>query len=384
MTGQADSRQSARVVFWFALAVIGIEGLAYAIVLPHLPLVVGSRAPWWSVGLLLGSYSIAQFFMLNPIARAAQRYGVRPVIVGCLTGTALGLVLMAVSTNYWVLLASRIIDGASAGTVAVVTAVALSWFDSGEWVQRLGKLNAIRGGTVLAGILTTAGLGLALDDSVRALQTAAWVGVGLTVAAVVAVSGLRLGGLRRDSRGADTVPLEPSRALTSHVAAQAGQAGVLVVAPALGYVSAGMTASLIAPASAIVGLAVGQVVLARRIHASRLAVALTAICLIGGALAVPFESTVLVGLAMLGMGIGAAVPNAQSRLLRRLMRHGCSDLEANATSARAAVIGQIAGPIAGYLALALRALAASSFVAGLGLSGLPWRSGSYPRAPRAR
>lgn len=99
MKGQAEARQSARVVFWFALAVVGIEGLAYAIVLPHLPLVVGAQAPWWSVGVLLASYSITQFFMLNPIARAAERYGVRPVIVGCLTGTALGLALMAVSTT---------------------------------------------------------------------------------------------------------------------------------------------------------------------------------------------------------------------------------------------------------------------------------------------
>ncbi len=167
-----------------AAAILGIEGLAYAMVLPHLPVVVGERAAWWAVGVLLAGYSIAQFIMLTPITNAARRYGVPIVVSTCLLGTTVGLVLTALSTDYWILLAGRLIDGLSAGTIVVVTAAHLRFVDQSEWTTALGRLAAVRGAAILIGIFIAAGVGLMASDPGDALRATAWIGAALPLLAI--------------------------------------------------------------------------------------------------------------------------------------------------------------------------------------------------------
>ena len=130
---------------------MGIEALAYSVALPHLPVVVGRNAPWWAVGLLFGGYSVMQFVAIGPIGRLAERHGVRRVTAACLVGTAVGLMMTALSTNYWILLGGRLVDGVSAGTVVVVTTSVLARVPRAEWTHTLGLLSGVRG---------TAGLGV--------------------------------------------------------------------------------------------------------------------------------------------------------------------------------------------------------------------------------
>jgi len=349
-------------------AVAGFEALAYAIVLPHLPVVVGETAPWWAVGLLLAAYSASQFAMLGVITRWSQRVGVRPVVAVCLAGTAIGLILTAVSTTYWVLLAGRIVDGASAGTVVLVTTAALVTRTRQDWPRTLGHIAAVRGGAALGGIVATAGVGLALSDPITALQSTAWAGVALTV---VAVSFVRA--VPHVDRG-----LTPPRVRRSasrsipHFAAQASSAGLIVLAPAIGLLAEDQSISFMAPAAVIIGMAIGQLGVSH--HYARPAVRLAALGVTAfGAALVGADIIVLGGLAALGVGVGSAVPAVHATLLHDLTDRGESDLAANAYSGRVAILGQIAGPAVGFVSLSASVTTAAVTVLALAAVALTWR-----------
>ncbi len=70
----------------------------------------------------------------------------------------------------------------------------------------------------------------------------------------------------------------------------------------------------------------------------------------------------LAGLVLMGAAIGTIAPIAQSSLLRGRIADGANDLEANALAGKAAIAGQILGPAAGYGALSLGPVYASSAV----------------------
>ncbi len=353
-----------------AAALVGLEALAYAVVLPHLPLVVGEGRPWWAVGVLFAGYSVAQLAALGPIGRLAERFAVRSVITACLLGTAVGLVMTALSTDYWVLLAARVIDGASAGTLVVVTAVTLSWFPRRRWTAVLGGLGAVRGLAALAGIVATAMVGVVLADPERGLSLTAWVGTGLVLAAIGYVRKLR----PADVGWSVGVPSRsigrPARsALFVHIAAQGAAAGLVLLAPAVGSTVASLQVGFATPAAAIVGLAVGQTVVARRME-GRPSLRIGAWALLAvGTVAATRGGSVLAGFVLTGIAIGSWVPRAQAALIEWRVMVGDSDVAANALAGRAAIVGQIAGPAVSYVGLTLSTTLAAALVAALGVGG---------------
>ena len=156
-----------------------------------------------------------------------------------------------------------------------------------------------------------------------------------------------------------------------HTAAQAGQAGLLAIAPAAALTVATTTVALIAPAITIVGLAIGQLVLAPQAEKHSL-VAKSAIgVLLIGLLAIPFTTTVLVGLALAGIALGTFVPSAQARAIESRIADGATYLASNALTGRASIVGQIAGPLAGYTALTGATALASSSLAVFGIAAVP-------------
>ena len=91
-----------------------------------------------TLGLLAGSYAVAQFTVTPLIGALSDRYGRKPVITVCVAGSVLGLGLFAItiSLNWaaipWaagtsiplaLLFAARLLDGASGGTAATAGAV---------------------------------------------------------------------------------------------------------------------------------------------------------------------------------------------------------------------------------------------------------------------
>jgi MFS family permease len=115
------------------------DRLGESIVFPLLPYLLASfTSNGRTLGLLAGSYAIAQFAFTPLIGALSDRYGRRPVIAACVAGSVLGLGLFAitVSINWqalpWaaggtiplvLLFAARLIDGVSGGTAATAGAV---------------------------------------------------------------------------------------------------------------------------------------------------------------------------------------------------------------------------------------------------------------------
>jgi MFS family permease len=116
------------------------DRLGESIVFPLLPfLLAGISRDARTLGLLTGSYAIAQFAFTPLIGALSDRYGRRPVIATCVAGSVLGLGLFAAAISIpwcslfpvakaegWplaLLFAGRILDGVSGGTAATATAV---------------------------------------------------------------------------------------------------------------------------------------------------------------------------------------------------------------------------------------------------------------------
>lgn len=116
------------------------DRLGESIVFPLLPfLLAGISRDARTLGLLTGTYALAQFAFTPLIGALSDRYGRRPVIATCVAGSVLGLGLFALTIGLpwcssfpvanaegWplaLLFVARIIDGVSGGTAATATAV---------------------------------------------------------------------------------------------------------------------------------------------------------------------------------------------------------------------------------------------------------------------
>ncbi len=110
------------------------DRLGESIVFPLLPFLLANfQTDGRTLGLLAGSYALAQFSATPLIGALSDRYGRKPVIASCVSGSVLGLGLFAVTiTLKWpaesviplfLLFSARLIDGISGGTAATASAV---------------------------------------------------------------------------------------------------------------------------------------------------------------------------------------------------------------------------------------------------------------------
>ena len=110
------------------------DRLSESIVFPLLPFLLAQFAPnGRTLGLLAGSYALAQFLVTPLIGTLSDRHGRRPVIAICVCGSIVGLGLFATTVSLpWpqaaglpllLLFIARIIDGISGGTAATAGAV---------------------------------------------------------------------------------------------------------------------------------------------------------------------------------------------------------------------------------------------------------------------
>ena len=110
------------------------DRLSESIVFPLLPFLLAQFAPdGRTLGLLAGSYALAQFLVTPLIGTLSDRHGRRPVIAICVCGSIVGLGIFATTVSLpWpeaaplpllLLFVARIIDGRSGGTAATAGAV---------------------------------------------------------------------------------------------------------------------------------------------------------------------------------------------------------------------------------------------------------------------
>jgi MFS family permease len=156
-----SSRVVTSVFFTVFLDLIG-----FGIVIPLFPFYVESMGgSARTVGLLFGSFSFTQLVATPLLGRLSDRVGRRPVILFSLAGNAASMVLFAVATKVsllWLLFASRIVAGATAGNISACQAAIADVSEGEERAQGMGRLGAGIGlglvlGPALGGLLSRHG-----------------------------------------------------------------------------------------------------------------------------------------------------------------------------------------------------------------------------------
>ena len=92
-------------------------------IVPLLPFYVQRVAPAATlVGILSGFYATAQFFVGPMPGNLSDRFGRRPVLIACLSGTSLAYVLLAVADSLPLLALALLIDGVTGGNLSIAQA----------------------------------------------------------------------------------------------------------------------------------------------------------------------------------------------------------------------------------------------------------------------
>jgi multidrug resistance protein len=94
------------------------------------------------VAVLVSAFTAAQLLSAPFWGRVSDRYGRRPALLFGLGAAAIGYVVFAYADSIWLLLLSRVIQGAGGGTTGVVQAYVADTVEPGERAKALGWLSA--------------------------------------------------------------------------------------------------------------------------------------------------------------------------------------------------------------------------------------------------
>lgn len=142
-----------------------IDLLGFGIVIPFLPMYahmmhVGAAG----IGLVLAAYSLAQFLSAPLLGRLSDHFGRRPIIMLGLLGSSFGYVIYGFAASFAMLLFSRIVHGACAGTVSTAQAYVADTTEESKRAHGMGMIGAAFG---LGFVLGPAIGGLLGHDSLR-------------------------------------------------------------------------------------------------------------------------------------------------------------------------------------------------------------------------
>ena len=334
------------------------DTFGYAIVLPLMPLAAQRRgASVLAVGALFATYSGCQLVFAPILGRLSDRFGLRNRFsLPARSGSAAGFALMLLG-GYIPLLVSRVVDGVTAGNIAIVNAIVLDRFPRSEWGARFTALSTATGLGILVGIGVSAGLAR------FGLSAAALVALALCAAAAAFLWWF----LPETAKG-DRVT-QPwtirlvgiQRAVPAGFVATALQAAFLLTFPLylnrlLGWQEVQSTLAL----AGLIGLAAAfQLAVVRRLmsrlDARSVAMLGFGLVLAGGIVLFVFHTAAVVlagaSAAILGVALlGPAVPTLISLHNRSLKEGAVMGVNQSVASA-----GQMAGPVLGYGALQLLA-----------------------------
>lgn len=134
-----------RVLLVVVLTVF-LDLIGFGITIPLLPFYAESmNASAQVVGFILSSYSAAQLVATSVLGSLSDRYGRRPVILISLAGNAASMILFAAATHYkllYLLFASRILAGATAGNLSACQAAIADVTTRDERAWAMGRLGA--------------------------------------------------------------------------------------------------------------------------------------------------------------------------------------------------------------------------------------------------
>jgi MFS family permease len=367
-----------RAILLPILTVVFVDTLGYAAIIPLIPFALrGQGAPLVAVGVVFATYSLCQLVTAPLLGRLSDRVGRRPVLAVSLAGSVVGFALLALSAAFPVVLLSRVIDGCSAGNIAMCYAAVLDndlESNRRRWIPALG---AATGGGIVAGLgLSTflAGFGF------RAVALAAMLLSLLALAiTVVAVPETRRGSTSNLKVSA-VLRLRKVRRATVFVALCAAlQAAFLLSLPIYFATVLGLH---VQTATALIAFLVVLAAAFQLVALPRLLGLLKATVTAGVLLAATVGSAAFVGMivsgavavvlsaAILVTAVGALAPVATL-----VLAESSTEVPVGLTmglNTSSSTVGQIIGPITGYAAFAVggpRALAVCCIVFALCAAG---------------
>lgn len=364
------------------LAVVFVDTLGYAAVVPLIPFALRSQGTSpVAIGAVFGAYSLCQFIAAPFLGRLSDRIGRRPVLAVSQFGSVLGWALLVMSSAYPVVLLSRVVDGSSAGNLALCyTAVVDS---ESEDVRRRGvpALGAATGAGIVVGI------GLSALLASRGLSAAALVAMAMSLVTLALTAFVV-----PETRPEELSEVSVSGALRQGELRQGGlfvalcaalQAAFFLTLPpylarALGLQAQGTTAviALLVALAAAFQLAALPWLLSR-LRPPGAAQSLIAAAVAGGVLVALAEGRPVVLVAAAGLVTAVAALGPVSALLFAEARPEAPMGLVMGLNASSATAGQIVGPLAGYSAFEIggahglgMGCAALGIFAALGLHGL--------------
>jgi multidrug resistance protein len=94
------------------------------------------------VGVLVSAYAVAQLLSAPLWGRVSDRFGRRPALLVGLGASAIAYVIFAYADSLWILLLSRLVQGAGGGTVGVIQAYVADATEPENRARSLGWLSA--------------------------------------------------------------------------------------------------------------------------------------------------------------------------------------------------------------------------------------------------
>lgn len=140
----------AKLVVLMVTAFVDMVGLL--MIVPLLPFYAKSfGAGGLVVGVLVSSFSVAQLLSAPLWGRVSDRYGRRPALLVGLSASALAYVIFGYATSIWLLLLSRLVQGAGGGTVSVIQAYVADAVPPDQRAKGLGWISAATNAGVALG-----------------------------------------------------------------------------------------------------------------------------------------------------------------------------------------------------------------------------------------
>lgn len=137
-----------------------VDMVGLLMVVPLLPFYaddMGAGGLW--VGILVSAFSFAQLVSAPLWGRVSDRYGRRPALLVSLAAAAIAYVVFAFAQSLWILLLSRLVQGAGGGTVGVVQAYVADATAPRDRARSLGWLSAATNvGVAIGPVLGSASL----------------------------------------------------------------------------------------------------------------------------------------------------------------------------------------------------------------------------------
>ncbi len=147
----------------FILITVLIDMVSIGLIIPVLPLIVGSftssptEQTWW-YGVVTVTFGVANFFGSPVLGALSDAHGRRPVLLIGFCGLALSFIVTGLATALWMLIVVRVFSGAMQANAAVANAYVADITPPEERARRFGLLGAMFGigfilGPMLGGIL---------------------------------------------------------------------------------------------------------------------------------------------------------------------------------------------------------------------------------------